>query len=499
MNDKNNTDGILIGVSAIIMLMLAIFIMRRFEPHVNAIMGGVAWFHVLPFSALLRMFPFLESVPVVGPWVLEPADAARTLLDRGGYARFMTVDPAYKSVVMTASARAAFIFYGPVMIVAGLKGVNFRIDQLYRRRHSIETMIREQARTWPVLRMALWRNPRQKKDLSSRMAAKAAMDMARGIHKASTGSALLNGGVVDVIPSSEMRSSKPEEWLMMRGVTFDPVKYREYETSLFNPSDLDFTFPAQWGRITIDDISEVLERQLRTPWRGARALPPHLRAIFAACTMSYDFDRDGFQAFIDDLGVLGAHAAATGKDMRDLIEQEPSIMSRMDKAIRSRSGEQMEFMASRHAYVESALPAILMAGRTNRGVIASAVFLWMKYTDRASWYILSATGNDVVAVEAAGAYAHYRAETQIGTPIVRPCVYQASRSILHDYLDMSPDRAEKKRIEEERRRNFAQQFSLAEAQVAAAQSRPKTGDPDSDVPEDFKRYVDDDQIPKIVA
>lgn len=496
---NDNNDALLVGISGIIILVLAVFILKRFAPHVNALMGAVAWFHVLPFSALARLLPFLESVPVAGAFLFEPADAARTLLDRGGYAHYMTVDPAYKSLVMTASSRAAFIFYGPILIMAGLKGSNFRIDQIYRRRHTLESMISEQARTWPVLRMVLHRNPRSKKDLSSRMAAKAAMGMARDIHKSSTGSALLSGGVIDVIPSLEMRSSKPEEWLMMRGVTFDPVKYAEYEKALFDPSDLDFTFPTQWGRITIDDISEVLERQLRTPWRGAQALPAHLRAIFAACTMSYDFDRDGFQALIDDLGVLGAHAAATGKSMVTLIENEPSIMSRIDKAIKSESGKRMEFMAARHAYVESALPAILMAGRTNRGVIASAAFLWMKYTDRAAWYILNATGNDVVTVEAAGAYAHYRAETQLGTPIFRPSVYQASRSILHDYLDMSPDRAEKKRIEEERRRNFVQAFALAEAQVASAQSRPKTGDPDTDVPADFKRYVDDDQIPKTDA
>ncbi|WP_375263724.1 hypothetical protein, partial [Palleronia sp.] len=67
--------------------------------------------------------------------------------------------------------------------------------------------------------------------------------------------------------------------------------------------------------------------------------------------------------------------------------------------------------------------------------------------------------------EAAGALAHNRAEAQIGRPIARPAVYQAARALLEDYLDITPERVQARRMKEERSRDPAKQLELMRAEI----------------------------------
>jgi hypothetical protein len=88
-------------------------------------------------------------------------------------------------------------------------------------------------------------------------------------------------------------------------------------------------------------------------------------------------------------------------------------------------------LGRRHAFVETALVAMLEWSRKRGGVLASSEWLWLKPTNRNLWYILNNSGRPGMAhhVEAAGAMAHYYRERDVGKPILVPCVESASSTI----------------------------------------------------------------------
>ena len=61
------------------------------------------------------------------------------------------------------------------------------------------------------------------------------------------------------------------------------------------------------------------------------------------------------------------------------------------------------------------------------GVMASAMFIWLKPTDRTLWYAMNNTGMDTSAggafhAECAGIMSHYQAEKTLGKKILFPVV-----------------------------------------------------------------------------
>lgn len=179
----------------------------------------------------------------------------------------------------------------------------------------------------------------------------------------------------------------------------------------------------------------------------------------------YAYKREDGNAMLDKLALLADKAIMTKKPIPDVLEEDKDLIQKIEAAIDSKAGKQMEFLASQHAWVESALPTILHLARFERGVLASASFIWLKSVDRAAWYILNATGNNAVNVEAAGAMAHNRAELDFKSPLIVPHVYQAARSILHDYLDCKPERVEMRRRLREERRGMDEQVHLMSAEA----------------------------------
>ena len=163
----------------------------------------------------------------------------------------------------------------------------------------------------------------------------------------------------------------------------------------------------------------------------------------------YGFDLKTGNALLNELGAVHDAIGAKPGAMDAAILSEEGLMPRIRKILDGKAGLSLAEVAGRHAWVESAFPAMLQVARKDRGVLPAAAFLWLKGEDRLLWYILDNVGSDAVMIESAGAMAHFKAEVQIGLPIRRPAVFQAARSLREDYLDVTEARIRMRAIKRE--------------------------------------------------
>ena len=449
---SNKSDDLLwIAFGVIVAIVGIIYLMNKYYWVFNAVYGSIAWAHVYPVAMLGEWFPFLRSVPLLGTYLIEPCVQVNAFLADGNFSEmtFQGGDSA-RGYVMSAAGRVAFLVYAPFLVRAMLNETEVHVDQKYRRKHDLESMLHEQAKSFPTIRLFKHLNPIANRDLMPKDFAEGAMRQLNA-SKGKIGD-LISGVKIMIRPSGFTRSINPEEWLVSNGLVLDPPTFKKLTSGLFPADDREFYFSEQWEHLSIASISEVLENQLVSAWTGPENLPPHLKALFAVMTLFYGYELKAGNAMLDELGKISERAVIEKTTVRNLIQKDAEMMAKIEKVIKSTPGQQMSQIAKGHAWVESALPTLLKMARFERGVLASASFLWLKNEDRAAWYILNATGNETVNVEAAGAMAHNRAEIDFKSPLYVPHVYQAARSILHDYLDCHPDRiAAKKRRREESR------------------------------------------------
>lgn len=451
----------------IVMIAIAIFIGIAFVAgqmgRINGILGAITWLHVAPFAYAARFVPFLTEIPFLGSWLFVPCLETHLYLAKGGYA-LMDLTPetmGHRNKVQTAGGRAALILYMPWLVNIAFKGRQFRVDHLYRTRHTLESMITVQSETWHTSRTARHVNPLKIADASATSLAKAVRER---VDAPRLPGRLLPRDVMTIEPGTWSRALRPEEWLLARAVTFDRAEY-DVMTSPDGPARRDFRFRRSWERLDIDTLSEVLSEQLRAPWQGPDKLRPCLRALLAVMSLFHDYNVDGGNKLLSDLALLADATRLKPRGMDAAISGEPEMLKRIDAALRSNGGQRLVKMGDKHCWVESAFPTFLYYARKDRGVLPSAAFLWLKNEDRQMWYILNNVGNEAVMAEAAGALAHNRAEIQVGCPIARPAVYQAARAMLEDYLDITPARVEARRTKEERSRDPARQLELIRAEI----------------------------------
>lgn len=451
---SSDTIWVIFMFMAVIFAMMVL--MDKFYWAFNAFYGAVAFVYVYPVGKMAEFMPFLMDIPIIGDLLFVPCVESVRVLSEGGFS-YLEPGP-FRAYVMSAAGRVAFLIYGPILLRAALTETNVHVDQFYRKKHSLESMIREQAKTFPVIRMFKSLNPIETPDLTPKDFASGAM---RQMNSSAGGAGdLVSGTKVMLRASGFTRALNPEEWLVSNGLVLDPEEYHKLTSGLFPAEDRSFYFSKNWEDLSIASISEVLEDQLVNPWRGPEKLPHHLRALFAVMVMFYSYNRKGGDAMLADLGKMAERSALEGVRMSELIRNDEGMMATIGRMISSTEGQQMIHFGNGHAWVESALPTLLRRARFERGVFASASFIWLKREDRAAWYILNATGNDAVNIEAAGAMAHNRAELDFRSPLAVPHVYQAARSVLHDYLDCHPERLAARKRRSEGRREMDEQVRL---------------------------------------
>lgn len=433
---------------------------------INAAIGAITWIHTWPFAAAGRALPFLQDIPLIGNWIFGISVQAHEFLDKGGFAA-MTPDQRWSC--LTAGGRAASLIYGGFFFWVALNGRDFRVDQKFKTRHSLESMIWLQSEHWFTTRLARHVNPLSMPEISSRKIAENVAEI--GKKAAKMPGYALPRRFVSLRPDTWNRALRPEEWLIANGLAFDPEGHARLIGGEGQAPDRAFEFKDEWEHIDLEALSEILSRQLRAEWKGPEALRPCHRAIYAVMALFFAYDVDGGNKLLNDLAIVSDGIKGRTGGMDDAIRAETGLMARIDDVAFGKKGKALAKAGEVHAWVETAFPTFLAIARKDRGVLPTAPFIWLKSEDRLMWYILNNVGNDAVMVEAAGALAHCKAEQQIKKRLRRPAVYQAARAMLEDYLDMTPERITARREKAEMYRAPGDQLDLIHASITSTGER----------------------------
>ena len=450
----DSEDGVRVMIATAMVAAFFWYVLTQHIDVINAVIGAVSWLHVLPFALVVSYLPAVLDIPFIGGWLFLPAAQAHDFLLEGGFAG---MSGSARNALLGASGRVALVIYGPALAWIALHGRNTRVDLQYRKLHSLESMITMQSEPWLTTRLVRTVNPLKKPEFDI---LKLAKQVEKRVEKADANTGAVPDVAIALRPGSWNRSLRPQEWVVAGGLSYSLRRHKEIADVADVIDPREFEFRREWVYLTIQSLSELLSEQLRNPWKGPLALPPHLRALYAVFALFYSYDVKGGNRLLEDLGALGGLAGGKAGQMDSLISAEKGMIERLNKICTGKAGQNLQKVADQHAWVESAFPRLLREARAGRGVLPSPAFLWLKAEDRTMWYILNGVGTDANMVECAGAMAHSKAEIQIGKPLRRPAMYQAARSLLEDYFDMTPDRIRLRSDREVARRLPGQQIDL---------------------------------------
>lgn len=410
----------------------------------------VAWIHVKPFAELARAVPHVLSLAPAREWLFLPAilidENLHVLLTDSG-------DQAFRFAVV-ASGRAAFVIYGPVFVWLAINSRAVRPDIAHRVIHDLASLLCLQAKYWPAARILKHAAQISDGNGHCNMKAKLIAKPISGASASETGSAseLLPVTFRARQPSCMEIAIRPEAWLRLHGLARRVDSSERKSGLLCDSKSHGRLLDKEWAGLTGDAVCEVMESKIGAAWRGFEDLPCLHRSLAALFALFHDFRSEDGHALLSRLAVLSERNLKRTQTMNAAIATDRCLESEISAILASDSGKRLLAVANCHAWRITAFIGMLHAARQGKGVLASASFSWLKREDRSLWYALNSVGNAAAVVEAAGVYAHYRAERQIRRPLLRPAMYQASRAFIDTYLDMSPRRlAHRKLIAEFRK------------------------------------------------
>lgn len=189
------------------------------------------------------------------------------------------------------------------------------------------------------------------------------------------------------------------------------------------------------AQITVTLIKSRANRiftiQLGNLWQDVDHLKPHARALYAAFAAKAARDAKTSRELLEKI----ANSWKAGKV--DFSYAEPVLA-------KYRNDPHVVEITKRHAYEFTVMASVLQLARTD-GVLPTADFLWLKPIDRRLWFILNDIGRQTASVEAAGIFAHWLAEKELGRKIKTPMVEQATKALDVAIQDIKyiPDSANK--------------------------------------------------------
>lgn len=208
---------------------------------------------------------------------------------------------------------------------------------------------------------------------------------------------------------------------------FNPAKLKSRPPGSKIPTELplfaEALYPEEWmahNRIRVingvpdrDQMRRALMVQLGPRFEGLDSLSEPVYCLAAAFALKGARKRD-------DCDKLLGEIAKCWSDDKGFVPS-PTVKSIAAKTLSERKYvEPLLAVMNNHAYVATAMIAALSWARLQGGVLAPALFVWLRGEDRALWYPLNNLGRRSFHVEAAGAMAHYQAEVTANKAIVIP-------------------------------------------------------------------------------
>lgn len=191
------------------------------------------------------------------------------------------------------------------------------------------------------------------------------------------------------------------------------------------------SIPVPNGNIDEDAAWKAFARQLGGRWKGPKALKPYQQILLASFALKAA--RKRAEADV----MLGRLAKCWSGDKGLVLSRDKKLYKDALRILRNKkiAGGTLK-MTNRHAFVTPALMRALAYAREEGGVLAPAMFTWLRGHDRRLWYPLNNMGRQSYHMEALGAMSHYRAEKMTQRPIPVPKMDDAIETI-RDYMKSS--------------------------------------------------------------
>lgn len=198
----------------------------------------------------------------------------------------------------------------------------------------------------------------------------------------------------------------PEEWLAYHDLT-----------------------PNSEGKLNEAALERAFAKQLGPRWKGAKALAPHKQILLASFALKASRKRNE----ADDM--LGRLARCWSHDKGLSLNKDRKLLGEARKVLRDKNLSQKTLsFCNQHGWQTTALMRALWYARSEGGVMAPGMFVWLRGYDRQLWYPLNNLGRNSYHLEALGAICHYKAEKIAQRPIPKPKVKDAIQSI-SEYMD----------------------------------------------------------------
>ncbi|CEG58046.1 type IVB secretion system coupling complex protein DotM/IcmP [Legionella fallonii] len=197
-----------------------------------------------------------------------------------------------------------------------------------------------------------------------------------------------------------------------------PMEFaRKYKLLRKDDALLDNPIPGQemTAGIRRGDAKRVFTMQLGPYFDGFERLSPQAYALAAVFMARINRDRDAANHILKVID----QTFVTGK---------PDFTVARATLKKYENSELVQEVVSKHAYVLSVMGSLITAARTD-GVVPSSEFLWLKPIDRRLWYMLNCMGRQTPYSEVAGAFAHWRAEKEMGRRCLVPMIDEAIRAL----------------------------------------------------------------------
>jgi intracellular multiplication protein IcmP len=159
----------------------------------------------------------------------------------------------------------------------------------------------------------------------------------------------------------------------------------------------------------------ILSLQLGPKWRGYKALPDYLQAIFAIFAARINDDKKSAENLLDTI----AGSSVGGK---------PNFAGVAEILAKYGDSKKVQKVVKIHGYAITVMASMLVAARET-GVLSTAEFIWLKPIDRRMWYMLNSVGRYTSFTEVAGPFAHWLAEKKLGLALMVPMVEEAVKGL----------------------------------------------------------------------